>query len=213
MHSSKADSDSDSEDNTKDSEPGPITSCQLSEYKPCAWPHLVTASHFASSSQHATLARDAALWEAFCAELLARQLSAFTVTAQSNGQQTMVPDQAGLQSILALTQSQGQRSPVQDRDFELQEQPQLLCMLWQAAACFAERADSSDAHDRAAWSAITAQSMQVSSAVYLTNLLTCYINLRGKSCMTEDTSIVHGNSYLWCCTESATEKHHIECWL
>ena len=44
---------------------------QLSLVKPCAWPFPVTASHFADTATMSTLARDAALWEGYCAELTA----------------------------------------------------------------------------------------------------------------------------------------------
>lgn len=42
---------------------------QLSLVKPCAWPFPVTASHFAEEAASTTLARDAALWEGYCATL------------------------------------------------------------------------------------------------------------------------------------------------
>ena len=48
--------------------PGPPVQ-QLSLVKPCAWPFPVTASHFADTATMSTLARDAALWEAYCADL------------------------------------------------------------------------------------------------------------------------------------------------
>lgn len=44
---------------------------QLALVKPCAWPFPVTASHFAEDTALATLARDAALWECYCAKLAA----------------------------------------------------------------------------------------------------------------------------------------------
>ena len=44
---------------------------QLALVKPCAWPFPVTASHFADDAALATLARDAALWESYCAKLAA----------------------------------------------------------------------------------------------------------------------------------------------
>ena len=44
---------------------------QLSLVKACAWPFPVTASHFADAAAMTTLARDAALWEAYCAALAA----------------------------------------------------------------------------------------------------------------------------------------------
>ena len=166
-HSHTEDSDMDSDDNRGSQEPEPFTASQLSLFKPCAWPHLVTASHFASSSQLATLARDAALWECFYAELVAKQLSAQCDTEQSRGTyqpavasgnavlHSMFP--TGAQAAVVPARQLQRQSPAAD----LQEQSQ-LCMLWQAAACFAERADSSDAQTRAMWTAFTAQSMQVS---------------------------------------------------
>ena len=39
--------------------------------KPCAWPFPVTGSHFADTATMTVLARDAALWEGFCAGLAA----------------------------------------------------------------------------------------------------------------------------------------------
>ena len=44
---------------------------QLSLVKPCAWPFPVTASHFADAAAMTMLARDAALWEGYCAALAA----------------------------------------------------------------------------------------------------------------------------------------------
>ena len=42
---------------------------QLSLVKPCAWPFPVTASHFADAAAVTMVARDAALWEGYCAAL------------------------------------------------------------------------------------------------------------------------------------------------
>ena len=44
---------------------------QRSLVKPCAWPFPVTASHFADTAAMTVLARDAALWEGYCAGLAA----------------------------------------------------------------------------------------------------------------------------------------------
>ena len=95
--------------------PGPPPQ-QLSLVKPCAWPFPVTASHFADSAAMTMLARDAALWEGYCAGLAAG---------------------CGV------------------------EQRHVLQLLWKAAACFAERASSSDRTQRQLWSAVTAARMQV----------------------------------------------------
>ena len=165
-HAQTEDSEMDSDDNRDSPEPQTSTPSQLSLFKPCAWPHLVTASQFASSSQLATLARDAALWECFCAELVAQQLLAQTETELSGGiyQQAVASGDAVLNSMLptgvqaAVVQAMQQQS----QGDHVQEPSQLLCMLWQAAACFAERADSSDAQARAMWTAFSAKGMEVS---------------------------------------------------
>ena len=140
---------------------------QISLYKPCAWPFAVTAAHFASSSKTATLARDAALWECLCVELLARQLAVLAPDAQLHARISAVAAQNPvLQSmLLASVQSRaelGEASGAQQVALSGVEpkEEELLCLLWHAAACFAERAGSRSAEDRALWSSLTAQSLQ-----------------------------------------------------
>lgn len=159
-HSSTA-SDSNSEDSSNE----PSIASQLSLYKPCAWPHLVTASHFASSSHLAALARDAALWECFCAEVATTQLSMLLSPEQlADAQQAGNPLLHSLLPATALPaecQDDAPTARLQLVGVHGPKQSQLLCMLWHAAGCFAEQADWRDAEARAIWSANHAQSLQV----------------------------------------------------
>ena len=160
------------EPNLAPTPPDPAPSApQLALVKPCAWPFPVTASHFADDAAMATLARDAALWESFTAQLAAYHMthanqSAVHAALQQQSSpwlQMLLPaetlrdtlagqPQVPRQELSGLEQGKtGDRADVQ---------PQLWLM-WQAAACFAERATEADRDVRSHWSLLLASQMKV----------------------------------------------------
>lgn len=164
------------EPNLAPTPPDPAPSApQLALVKPCAWPFPVTASHFADDAAMATLARDAALWESFTAQLAAYGMThanqpivhAALQQQTSPWLQMLLPadtlhstlagqPQVPRQELSALEQDKtGDRADVQ---------PQLRLM-WQAAACFAERATDADRAVRSHWSLSLASQMKVTVCV------------------------------------------------
>lgn len=146
---------------------------QLALIKPCAWPFPVTASHFADNAAMATLARDAALWESYTAQLAALYLTQADPASVSVHalQQASPPLQALLPADLlhGLHQNSGRGIGLKQRlleeaDSVTEMQPQLH-LLWQAAACFAERASDVDKDVRWQWALLTAAQMKVNAVM------------------------------------------------
>ncbi len=142
---------------------------QLSLVKPCAWPFLVSASHFADNAVMATLARDAALLESYAAQLAAfHLLQADHSVVCSALQQQMRPSVHALLPANMLHGALVERSVVSRQELGMPHHaeadarsPPQLRLMWQAAACFAELASETDRDLRSQWSQSLASQMKV----------------------------------------------------